>query len=130
MVTHTSCSKELFYYLQVRSGNASAHQKTWFYFYQSSDGQAAYLHPLNIQMLVRQYGALELCPHVIEGRIIENETLSMTEELRHRMRYLSHMPISSQFQSVELALDEPLVDVDVLQEFKGVFRRFFLVSLM
>jgi len=102
----------------VRSGNASAHQKTWFYFYQSSDGQAAYLHPLNIQMLVRQYGALELCPHVIEGRIIENETLSMTEELRHRMRYLSHMPISSQFQSVELALDEPLVDVDVLQEFK------------
>ena len=91
-----------------------------FYFYQSSDGQAIYLHPLNIQMLVRHYGALELCPEVIEGRIVESETLSMTEELRNRMRYLGHVSLSTQFQIAEILLEEPVVDAAVFEEFRGV----------
>ena len=40
-----------------------------FYFYQSSDGQPIFLHALNVQMLVRQYGALEKCPSVIQAQV-------------------------------------------------------------
>lgn len=72
--------------------------KNTFYFYQSSDGQAIFLHPLNIQMLVQCYGSLEFCPEVIQGKIVEVETFSMTEELRNRLRYLGHIPIFKQFQ--------------------------------
>ena len=40
-----------------------------FYFYQSSDGQPIFLHALNIQMLVKQFGSLENCPPVIEAEV-------------------------------------------------------------
>ena len=40
-----------------------------FYFYQSSDGQPIFLHALNVQMLVKQYGALEKCPPVIQAQV-------------------------------------------------------------
>ena len=94
-------------------------QKNVFYFYQSSDGQAIFLHPINVQMLVRCYGALEMCPETIEGRIVEVETLSMTEELRNRLRYLGHIPVSKQFQITEIALTEPVMDPMILEEFGG-----------
>lgn len=90
-----------------------------FYFYQSSDGQAIYLHPVNVQILVRCYGSLELCPETIQGHIVEIDTLSMTEELRNRLRYLGHIPVSKQFQIMEITLIEPSIDLDILDEFKG-----------
>ncbi|KAI9550684.1 hypothetical protein GHT06_006508 [Daphnia sinensis] len=93
-------------------------QKNVFYFYQSSDGQAIYLHHINVQILVRCFGSLELCPETIQGRIVEVETLSMTEDLRNRLRYLGHIPISKQFQIMEIALMEPEIDSTVLEEFR------------
>lgn len=94
-----------------------------FYFYQSSDGQAIYLHHINVQMLVRCYGSLELCPETIQGRIVEIETLSMTEEWRNRLRYLGHIPVSKQFQIMEIALTEPELDFSILEEFKGISKK-------
>ena len=95
-----------------------------FYFYQSSDGQAIYLHPINVQILVRCYGSLELCPETIQGRIIEAETLSMNEELRNRLRYLGHIPVSKQFQIMEISLTEPPIELGILEEFRGLFSAF------
>ena len=95
-----------------------------FYFYQSSDGQAIYLHPINVQILVRCYGCLELCPETIQGRIIEAETLSMNEELRNRLRYLGHIPVSKQFQIMEISLTEPPIELGILEEFRGLFSAF------
>merc|ERR1712045_735626 len=43
----------------VKSNNTP---KDVFFFYQSSDGQPIYLHALNVQMLVHEYGSLENCP--------------------------------------------------------------------
>lgn len=96
-------------------------QKNVFFFYQSSDGQAIYLHHINVQILVRCFGCLELCPETIQGRIVEIETLSMTEDLRNRLRYLGHVPISKQFQIMEIALTEPEIHSIIVEEFKGVF---------
>ncbi|XP_046463369.1 RING finger protein 10-like [Daphnia pulex] len=104
--------------VSVTDSHQHQQQKNVFYFYQSSDGQAIYLHHINVQMLVRYYGSLELCPETIHGRIVEIETLSMTEEWRNRLRYLGHIPVSKQFQIMEIALTEPELDFSILEEFK------------
>lgn len=104
-------------------------QKSVFYFYQSSDGQAIYLHHINVQILVRCFGSLELCPETIQGRIVEVETLSMTEDLRNRLRYLGHIPISKQFQIMEITFIEPEIDSTVREEFRGICLLLFLLLL-
>eukprot|EP00092_Neocalanus_flemingeri_P006103 GFUD01006574.1.p1 GENE.GFUD01006574.1~~GFUD01006574.1.p1 ORF type:complete len:764 (+),score=229.46 GFUD01006574.1:359-2650(+) len=73
-----------------------------FYFYQSSDGQPIFLHALNVQMLVKEFGCLENCPETIQAEILEKETSMMTEELRDRLRYLRHLPVASTFEVAEL----------------------------
>lgn len=88
-----------------------------FYFYQSSDGQPIFLHALNVQMLVRQFGSLENCPETIEAEILEKETTTMTEDLRDRLRYLRHLPVASTFDVAELNIVE-LVSKPTLQHFK------------
>ena len=108
-----------FFDFQIR--NQVGQQKNVFYFYQSSDGQAIFMHSLNVQMLVSQYGSLEFCPEIIEGEIAEGEYLSMNEDTRNRLRYLGHIPISKQFQIVEIYLNEAYVDPSISQEFQGNF---------
>jgi len=101
---------------QIR--NPHSQQKNVFYFYQSSDGQAIFMHSLNVQILSSQYGSLEFCPEVVEGKIVELECLSMNDEVRNRLRYLGHIPISKPFQIVEISLDESLIDSGILHEFQ------------
>ncbi|KAG0723615.1 RING finger protein 10 [Chionoecetes opilio] len=96
--------------LQPLNANNSAGQvqrnapKATFYFYQASNGAHIYLHALNVQMLVHEYGALENCPHTLRARVVEKETVAMTEELRMRLRYLRHLPVTCNFDVVEVAL--------------------------
>lgn len=45
--------------------------KSTFYFYQASNGAHIYLHALNVQMLVHEYGALENCPHILRAKVVE-----------------------------------------------------------
>lgn len=104
--------------LPVQNSGRPLQHKTVFYFYQSSDGQAVFLHPINVQMLVRYYGSLEMGPETVQGRIVEIESLSMSEELRNRMRYLGHVPLSKHFQIVELAFDHSIVPRIILAEFQ------------
>jgi len=73
-----------------------------FYFYQSSDGQAIFLHALNVQMLVTEFGSLENCPNTIKAEILEKDSSSMTTELRDRLRYLRHLPVCTAFEVAEL----------------------------
>lgn len=81
--------------------------KDTFYFYQSADGQPIYLHALNVQMLVHEFGSFENCPSVIKGKIVEKDSTSMSEELRNRLRYLRHLPITSMFEVCELQMSTP-----------------------
>jgi len=91
--------------------------KDTFYFYQSSDGQPIFLHALNVQMLVHEYGSLEHCPKFIKGKIIEKDNTSMTEDLRNRLRYLRHLPLTSIFEVCEIQVKAPELSQGTLTEF-------------
>lgn len=91
----------------------------YFYFYQSRDCQPLYLHSINIRMLQMMYGSLDRAPHVIGGKIVQKEICSMTEELRKRLKYLQHLPVTSQFEVAELSFGSELVSDEVIDAFKG-----------
>lgn len=84
-----------------------------YYFYQAEDGQNIYLHALNVRMLVKQYGGLDKCPETITAKIIEKEGISMNEELRKRLRYLRHLPLTCEFEVVELLLKPPIISEEI-----------------
>ncbi|KAK3883011.1 hypothetical protein Pcinc_012648 [Petrolisthes cinctipes] len=92
--------------------------KPTFYFYQASNGAHVYLHSLNIKMLVQEYGSLEHCPPIIKARLVEKMTVSMTEELRGRLRYLRHLPLSCSFELAEVAVRPPLVSKLTVEMFQ------------
>lgn len=88
-----------------------------YYFYQAADGQAIFLHALNVKMLVRDYRSLEQSPPVLTAEIVEIESASIDENLRQRLRYLRHLPLTCEIQVVELKLEPPLVAAETLQHF-------------
>uniref|UniRef100_A0A0C9QU79 E3 ubiquitin-protein ligase RNF10 n=1 Tax=Fopius arisanus TaxID=64838 RepID=A0A0C9QU79_9HYME len=90
----------------------------FFYFYQAEDGQHVYLHAMNVKMLEVQYGDLEHSPRLLTGKILEKEGGSFTEDLRKRMRYLCHLPLTCSFEIAEIELMAPVVSPDVLDYFK------------
>lgn len=89
-----------------------------FYFYQAKDGQHLYLHSVNVRMLQTMYGSLEQAPHTIIGRILQKEVCSMSDELRKRLKYLQHLPVSCQFEVVEIAFDRTMVSKEVQAKFQ------------
>ena len=68
-----------------------------------------------------QYGSLEKCPRTICGKLVEKEVGSYTEELRRRMRYLCHLPVTSQFEIAEIDLQPPIVSDKVIASFEGLY---------
>lgn len=90
-----------------------------FYFYQAADGQLLYMHSINVRMLQAMYGSLDRSPNMIRGKIVQKESCSMTEVLRKRLKYLQHLPVTSQFEVVEIGLDPIVVSEEVLAKFKG-----------
>nr|CAD7445880.1 unnamed protein product [Timema bartmani] len=90
----------------------------YFYFYQASDGQHIYLHAINARMMEHSYGSLEQCPSTFTARIVEKESGSITEDLRCRLRYLQHLPVTCQLEVVELNLAPPIVSRHTLQYFQ------------
>ncbi|XP_077535441.1 E3 ubiquitin-protein ligase RNF10 [Haemaphysalis longicornis] len=100
-----------------REGAAAAPGADSFYYFQAADGQAVFLHALNARMLVRDYGALELAPATITARIVEIEGASIDNELRRRLRYLRHLPLTCEIQVVELQLEPPVVTQATLEHF-------------
>lgn len=85
----------------------------------ASDGQQIYLHAVNVQMLEMTYGCLRDSPSELTGVIVEKEAGSMTVELRKRLRYLQHLPVTAQFEVAEIELLPPLVTQSTIDAFKG-----------
>lgn len=102
----------------ISSNEIPTSSQKLFYFYQAEDGQHIYLHAMNVKMLEMQYGSLEHCPPVITGKLLEKEGGSLTEDLRRRLRYLCHLPITCQFEVAEIELKPPIVSQDVLNSFQ------------
>jgi len=99
-------------------GRSAQERRQTFYFYQASDGQPVFLHALNVQMLVTQFGSLENCPCTIRAEILEKDTSCMTSDLRDRLRYLRHLPVASSFEVAELDISL-LVSEETKAAFKG-----------
>ncbi|XP_042636550.1 RING finger protein 10 [Orycteropus afer afer] len=88
-----------------------------YYFYQAEDGQHMFLHPVNVRCLVREYGSLEQSPEKISATVVEIVGYSMSEDVRQRHRYLSHLPLTCEFSICELALQPPVVSKETLEMF-------------
>jgi hypothetical protein len=92
---------------EARFGNKSG--SSFFYFYQAADGQHIYLHSLNARCMIKEYGSWENCPDFITASIVDLEGISMNSELRRRLRYLNHLPLTCEFKVAELDLKPPLL---------------------
>ncbi|KAF3967124.1 hypothetical protein CMV_008838 [Castanea mollissima] len=82
--------------------------KNSYNFYQAADGQHLILHPLNMKCLLHHYGSYDMLPHRISGRILQLETVTQSEAIRRRYRYLSHFSLTTTFQFCEIDLSEIL----------------------
>ncbi|KAK3589143.1 hypothetical protein CHS0354_017110 [Potamilus streckersoni] len=103
--------------VEVKQRTGGQKSSDAFYFYQAADGQHLYLHSLNARCLVHEYGSLENCPQTITAVIVEKETVFITEELRKRLRYLNHLPLTCSFEVAELALKPPVLSKETLKHF-------------
>ncbi|ESO97849.1 hypothetical protein LOTGIDRAFT_228391 [Lottia gigantea] len=97
--------------------------KNGYHCFQAEDGQQIYIHNLNSRCLTHEYGSLEQSPASITARIIDIRTMNMSEELRSRTKYLNHLPLSSEFQQVELDLKPPIVSRPTLDLFHSEIDR-------
>jgi hypothetical protein len=77
-------------------------------YYQSSDGQNIFLHPINVKCLVSHYGKLEEAPAELTAPVVEIESFPQTEDTRKRFRFLSHLPLSSTVTMCELDLSNEI----------------------
>ncbi|KAG4912619.1 hypothetical protein JHK86_053052 [Glycine max] len=75
---------------------------------EAADGQHLILHPLNMKCLLHHYGSYDMLPHRISGRILQLESVTQSEAIRRRYRFLSHFPLTTTFQLCEVDLSEML----------------------
>ncbi|XP_066321725.1 uncharacterized protein [Miscanthus floridulus] len=75
-------------------------------FYQVSDGQHLILHPLNMRCLLNHFGGSDMLPPRITAKILELETVTQSEAIRKRYRFLSHFSLTTTFQFCEIDLSD------------------------
>ncbi|XP_078156491.1 RING/U-box superfamily protein [Carex rostrata] len=73
-------------------------------FYQSADGQLLILHSVNMKCLLHHYRSYDMLPPRISGKILELETVTQSQEMRKRYRFLSHFSLTTTFQLCEIDL--------------------------
>ncbi|CAF0706252.1 unnamed protein product [Brachionus calyciflorus] len=89
------------------------------FFFQSSDGQRIYINGLNNRCLMAEYTSFNKCPLTLNAKILAIESIFMTEENRKRHKYLSHLPLHTEFKLIELELKPPILSQKTLDLFKG-----------
>jgi hypothetical protein len=63
--------------------NSEASWSDIYYFYQSSEGQNIYMHPLHFRCLYKEFGSFEKLPRTIERKIIQLEEITQNEKIRY-----------------------------------------------
>jgi hypothetical protein len=87
-----------------------------YHFYQSSLGANVFLHPLDIRILLSHYESYSLFPSLISFTSPGFDPDTITDDLRKRAKYLSHLPLGTEVVFVEADL-EPLVGAASLVPF-------------
>uniref|UniRef100_A0A7C8Z3L0 RING-type domain-containing protein n=1 Tax=Opuntia streptacantha TaxID=393608 RepID=A0A7C8Z3L0_OPUST len=93
-----------------------------YHFYQAVDGQHIILHPLNMKCLLHHYGSYDLLPARLSGKILQLESVTQSEAMRRRYRYLSHFPLTTTFQLCEIDLRE-ILPPDALSPFMDEIKK-------
>ncbi|WCJ40235.1 RING finger protein 10 [Euphorbia peplus] len=93
---------------KIANGSTDVKGNDSYNFYQAVDGQHLILHPLNMKCLLHHYGSYDMLPHRISGKILQLESVTQTEAIRRRYRYLSHFSLTTTFQLCEIDLNEVL----------------------
>ncbi|CAF1110671.1 unnamed protein product [Rotaria sordida] len=98
-------------------------QPNRYYFYQADDIYHAYLNGLNTRILLHEYGCYQQCPDELRVRVEAIESFFMTEELRSHFRSLSHLPLTCEFQVIEIRLHPSLISSETMQVFADEIHR-------
>ncbi|OVA09672.1 zinc finger protein [Macleaya cordata] len=92
----------------LQKGSRFVKENESYTFYQAIDGQHLILHPLNMKCLLHYYGSYDSLPPRIGGKILQLETVTQSDTMRRRYRYLSHFSLTTTFQLCEIDLSETL----------------------
>jgi hypothetical protein len=95
---------------QINKDNDDDDNANFSFFYQSTDGQRIYINSLNTRCMLNEYKSFRQCPIEITGHIVACESFFMSEDNRKRFKYLSHLPLHTEFKIVELDLTPQLSD--------------------
>ena len=88
------------------------------FFYQASDGQKVFLHPVSMRCLLEEHGSYLNLPRAIKAKVLDLEICVQTEELRKRHRALEHVPLSADIRFVEVDV-VPLLSKDTLEKMRN-----------
>ncbi|KAF8923620.1 hypothetical protein BGZ58_002740, partial [Dissophora ornata] len=91
---------------------------TKFYFYQAANGHHLYLQPLDIRILKQHFETYEKFPDTITVNVLGIEETSLTEEVRKKCKYLSHLPLGCEVSFLDVAL-EGIVGVEGVKPFEA-----------
>ncbi|KAH9440836.1 hypothetical protein Pst134EA_032991 [Puccinia striiformis f. sp. tritici] len=83
---------------------------TTYRFYQAASGELIYLSALDIRVLLAKFGSFDSFPSSITLKVEGWSEVGVSDDLRRRCRYLSHLPTGSEVRMVEVDLDEYLGD--------------------
>ncbi|CEH18361.1 Predicted E3 ubiquitin ligase [Ceraceosorus bombacis] len=78
-----------------RNINPPAPSSSSYLFYQAATGQHIYLQPLDVKVLLAEYGSYAAFPRQLKLKIQGADEGSMNDELRRRCKYLSHLPMGT-----------------------------------
>jgi hypothetical protein len=88
------------------------------FFYQASDGQKVFLHPVSMRCLLEEHGSYLNLPRAIKAKVLDLEICVQTEELRKRHRALEHVPLSADIRFVEVYV-VPLLSKGTLEKMRN-----------
>ncbi|CAG9328155.1 unnamed protein product [Blepharisma stoltei] len=74
----------------------------YYYLYQISDGQPYFLHPLNVKMMLKEYGNFENFPVKITGKVLEIEDTFITEFEIKKLGIFNHIARGATVSQVEI----------------------------
>ncbi|KAJ1969775.1 hypothetical protein H4R35_006051 [Dimargaris xerosporica] len=96
----------------------------WLQFFQANDGQHIYLHPLDWRVLQHEYNTVNPgpFPQELSVTVEDRQETTMTEGLRQRCPYLSHLPLGCDLVLIEVNLQR-LVSAACYHEFANTLSR-------
>lgn len=73
-----------------------------YWFYQAASGQSIFMHPLDVKVLLAQFGAYSRFPNTLQVAIQWAEEGTMDDHLRRRCKYIAHLPMTSDVTFIEV----------------------------